>query len=55
MPYVIEFNMPAIKDKLDFLGHYLDLPDANGRLTITDTPTGPKRFYRLRGVEDASR
>lgn len=27
MPYVVEFNMPAIKDKLDFLGHFLDLPD----------------------------
>ena len=27
MPYVVEFNMPAIKDKLNFLGHFLDLPD----------------------------
>ncbi len=29
MPYVVEFNRPAIEDKLDFLGRFLDLPDAS--------------------------
>ncbi|MDZ7600561.1 MAG: iron-containing alcohol dehydrogenase, partial [Hoeflea sp.] len=27
MPYVLEFNAPAITDKLDFLGRFLDLPN----------------------------
>jgi len=27
MPYVVEFNAPAITDKLDFLGRFLDLPN----------------------------
>ena len=27
MPYVIEFNAPAITDKLNFLGRFLDLPN----------------------------
>lgn len=29
MPYVLEFNRPAIENKLDFLGRFLDLPDAS--------------------------
>lgn len=29
MPYVVEFNAPSIAEKLDFLGRFLDLPNAS--------------------------